>query len=284
MSLKNSLISKLASFTRKRHLFFLDQFLRLMYSPDKRCNDFIEKIITSNEGLFFSVNTSSYIEWQIFFYGVYEPLIINLFNMFLTKGDVAIDVGSNMGFHALNMAAFVGESGKIYAFEPHPQLLKKLKENIVLNKTHWIEVFDIALSDFSGVGKLSSFKTTDANQGSSSLVRKIGGRVFDVKLKTLDEWATSIKLSSLKLIKIDVEGHDLAVLKGGENTIKKFKPIVIFELNKDFLSSKKDDIVNYDFYEFFNSLSYKLSLITKNGLIPFSGNIPNGNMNIVAVP
>lgn len=124
MSFKNRLINKIANFTRKYQLERLDRFLRFVYNPDTRKKDFIERVIFIDKDLLFKINTSSYLEWSLFFYGGYELPISRLFEKFIVAGATVIDVGANIGIHSLKLGKLVGASGKVYAFEPHPIVFK----------------------------------------------------------------------------------------------------------------------------------------------------------------
>jgi hypothetical protein len=96
------------------------------------------------------VNTQSLIEWNLFFNGRYEPHIVNLLYSLLTAGDTVIDIGANIGVHALVMSKVVGNHGRVLAIEPHPQVRQTLERNLVENQTNNVVVVPAALSDHVG--------------------------------------------------------------------------------------------------------------------------------------
>jgi len=143
----------------------------------------------------------------------------------LAGGDTAIDVGANIGYVASIMAAKVGPRGKVLAFEPHPGLCEELRKNV----NAWgpghpqVEVFQTALSEQSGVGSLSVPQRFHENRGVSRVVsssQHIGTEtLLPIALRRLDDvWEGE---GPIALVKIDVEGHELAVLKGARRLFKR---------------------------------------------------------------
>jgi FkbM family methyltransferase len=125
------------------------------------------------------------------------------------------------------MMAKYAPSGKFYAFEPLPHLFEYLKKNFGHNRD--ISLFNIALSDSAGE---SSFNHVISNPGYSGLVKRRYDRPDEqdtritVRTDLLDSLIGDARID---LIKIDVEGAELQVLRGGKETIKRNKPFIIFE-------------------------------------------------------
>lgn len=139
-----------------------------------------------------------------------------------TKSTYA-DIGANIGQTAL-MAASVCK--QVYAFEPVPSALKELKSNIKLNNFNNVKVHDFALSNKNSTAKIS---LSDENDGSHSLDSNFQKytqnkyvRQISIKTKKFD----SLKLK-VDMVKIDVEGHELSVLKGMTSSIKNTKYVVL---------------------------------------------------------
>ncbi len=231
MNIRHAWVTKLAFLTRKYHLTRLDPFLRMIHNPDNVQNASINRIIQLEDGSFFHVNTASYLEWSMFFYGSYEPFIEKIIKRLVRPGNVCIDVGANIGIHTLTMAKSTGANGHVIAFEPHPQVYKKLKDNIALNAYSWVHVEPCALSFEQGVVTLYGFNGKDSNEGTSSLqaIHEDKQHMFEVTTTTLDDYVASKKLSSVDFIKIDVEGHEQEVIDGAHKSIERFRPSIIFE-------------------------------------------------------
>jgi FkbM family methyltransferase len=139
------------------------------------------------------------------------------------------------------MAARVGRQGKVYAFEPHPKIFEELSGNEKL----WRDLGDlgrvhlqnIALSNRSGVGVLGEPDHFETNRGIAFLIDNNSGnehpddtngsRIWSVELNKLDELITDKE--KIKVIKLDVEGHELKVLEGATELISTYVRDIIFE-------------------------------------------------------
>jgi len=177
----------------------------------------------------------------IAFSGVYELAMMELLNRILRTGDCAVDVGANIGYVSSLMAKRLGPSGKVFAFEPEPTLIKKFKSNISLwdkNKNSDIRVVEGALSSRSGKMTLFLPDGWETNEGlgtfSSDRVNKFL-RTVEVDAFTLDEFFNSETLR-IDLLKIDVEGHELEVLKGARGLLSRGQiRNIIFEENRNWV-------------------------------------------------
>lgn len=156
--------------------------------------------------------------------GGFEQTTLALFAKELKMGDTMLDIGANVGMFSLLGAKIVGNSGKIYAFEPSSDTFSALKTNLALNVfEHIVEPQQMALSDQNGVIKLAmsddayKFMDKNATQGE------------EVPMLKLDDWAAKTGIERLHFIKIDIEGAELLCFKGGEETLRKFRPIIIME-------------------------------------------------------
>ncbi len=161
---------------------------------------------------------------RLWLHGDYEPDIVAFARAVLRPGDTAVDVGANVGVHSLRFAALVGEHGRVHAFEPNDELVKVLRGSVRHNG--WedrVMVHDIALGEASGtgtlyvndsVGLLSSITQADWLAESAEQTIQIS-RLDDVEAV----WA-----SPIRLLKVDVEGGELAVLRGGSSLIKTSPP------------------------------------------------------------
>ena len=140
----------------------------------------------------------------------------------LEAGDVFCDVGANIGIYTIPAAKHVGPAGRIYAFEPHAGNLVSLLENIALNGvSDRVSVLSCALHDAT---RVSDFRYTDLGAGTSmsqfeSERDAFGRAVSPVALElkyaaTLDDLIDSDVVRPPGLVKIDVDGNELLVLRG----------------------------------------------------------------------
>ena len=165
-------------------------------------------------------------------YGEYSEGEVSVFNKILKPGDVAIDVGANIGALTIPMAHLVGEGGCVHAFEASAANFDLLRQNVWQNKLVMAtELYPLAASDKEGSLKvdkqsaLHAYSRKDINEGE-----------FSVECITID----SLALPRCKLIKIDVDGHELQVLNGAAETIKRCRPVIYIENEID---AKREELV-----------------------------------------
>ncbi len=221
----------------------------------------------------------------IFFYGHYEPELTNLIRCIVKPGFVVLDVGANIGCHTLIMGKLAEDHGRVLAFEPHPQVFAVLSENVMLNRLTNIKLLQCALGDVQSKLALYSGPSHLANFGGSSLhAGNVAnqGYAISVTVRTVDEIVRLDDLSRLDLIKIDTEGHELPVLLGARESIRQYRPHIIFEYDSRTwgnaglsVSSAKD---------FFAELNYILYIVEREGHLTRVESSWPASINILAVP
>lgn len=161
----------------------------------------------------------------------HEPLVQEVFQPKL--GQVFIDVGAHIGLYTLRAARDVGSKGCVIAVEPDPQSYRILKDNIALNRLDNVLVFNVALSDCSG--EKTFYACTDPSLSGFELQPKARLReVRTVKTMTLDELLRVSKINQVNWIKLDVEGAETNVLRGGKQMLGNAKDLsVIVESSSD---------------------------------------------------
>lgn len=144
----------------------------------------------------------------------------------LDTGNVFYEIGANIGFFALIGAKLVGHSGQVYAFVPSPQSINLLRKNITLNDFQNVEVQQTAVLDRDG---LTTFNLS-RDSGKSS-VGTVSSHVESIQVPSvkLDTWLENH--APPDVLKIDVEGAEIGVLKGAMTTIKRFRPLMLVEVH-----------------------------------------------------
>ena len=178
----------------------------------------------------------------------------NYIKKYLSAGNTFIDIGANIGTWSIFASKVVGNVGKILSFEPHPKTFKYLSGNITLNKSENIEYFNVGCSDKKGNLYFSNNYDTMNHITYNSVDSII------IPVKELDFFTSELK--EIDLIKIDVEGFELNVLKGATNTLAKTK-MIIFESNKEF--QKKYNYRTEDIINFLITHNFKVFKIHENG-------------------
>lgn len=174
----------------------------------------------------------------------------------LREGDVVIDIGANVGFFSILASERVGKEGKVYSFEPVLETAAILENVININMIKNIILERKALAGRVGKGFIRYSYGGDAfammmdkSNTHLDLIHPLEKtRTVEIEITTLDEYLSNIELSNLKLIKIDVEGQEMAVLKSSIKTISRYKPTIICEFWGDEQLKKGE--------EFFKSIDY----------------------------
>jgi len=162
------------------------------------------------------------------------------------------DVGANVGFYTLLGSVLVGSNGHAVAFEPFPRNLSYLHRHLALNDVRNAIVMAGAVYDHGGVVRL-----TDGPDSCQVRVHEMGS--LTVQAFTLDDLVFTNGLPAPTVMKIDVEGAELSVLRGATKTIEKYQPLVYFEFLP--LYASQYGFGYDDFVGFFAPLGYSLHWI-----------------------
>jgi FkbM family methyltransferase len=172
---------------------------------------------------------------HMIFEGYWEFWLSEYFARQINRGDTVIDIGANLGYYSILAADLVGETGRVLAVEPNPELFQLLSSSVALNGfSNRIDALNIAISEPGKTGKATFFiplgepkngqflaKDADLSQTSNL------GQVLEVELGVLDV----DHFERVDFVKIDVEGAELAVLRHLQPILKRFKPKVVCEVN-----------------------------------------------------
>lgn len=158
-------------------------------------------------------------------YGEFAEGENRLMARYLRLGDIAVDIGSNVGTTTLPMSRTVGADGKVFAFEPQPLVAHCLATSLVLNEISNVRVISMAVSQRAGVAKMNFNAGGDAGNFGSTALSLDGDLVPTIALDDM-------QIDCLALLKIDVEGHEWDVFQGAEKTISSCRPVVYFEAKR----------------------------------------------------
>jgi FkbM family methyltransferase len=167
-------------------------------------------------GLPIQIDMPGIVSTDILNLGIYDRIVPETVCRLLDPGEWAVDVGANVGQNASIMALIAGPQGRVLGFEPHPVLRQILQYNVASWRDYAlapIETVQKALSSQVGVAYLYEDEHFASNRGSASLeVPPVAVRKHAVELITLD--ASVPGDVGIGLAKLDVEGHERAVLEG----------------------------------------------------------------------
>jgi FkbM family methyltransferase len=170
---------------------------------------------------------------RIMWTGVYEPPLMRFLQSQNTHGWTCFDVGANVGAIALALAKFAGCSGKVYAFEPGPPNLERLRSNIALNPPLRQQIEIVAAGVGSAPGELW-WAEEKGNPGNALLSAKGTHRVPVI---TIDDFVRERNIARIDFIKIDVEGMELDVMRGAATTLRNLRPLLYFETLPRYVNS-----------------------------------------------
>ncbi|MCH2230640.1 MAG: FkbM family methyltransferase [Crocinitomicaceae bacterium] len=203
-----------------------------------------ESILKTIHGFDIIINPSidSGVELSLFETGTYEKGILNFIEENYSGKGEFIDVGANIGLMSLFTASKFSDSS-IICFEAHPKTYEILCRNVTLNNLVNVTMIQKAIG--ASKGRVKIFDNWHVNRGGASIVvQGEGSDSFDVDLVRMNE---ELADSSPEMIKIDVEGAELDVLKGANELIRHYLPIIIVEISelRDTTKSESISIVEY---------------------------------------
>jgi len=177
-------------------------------------------------GLRFALCPQMLVNRMRVFYGAYEDEVTDALRTALRPGMITYNSGAHVGIHALFMAKQIGPMGTVCAFEPWPANLECLERNISINRGRVGRVIAVAKAVCDQDGRISM--TQGRSDGTHHLTGPEESGSVEVQATTLDSFAAETGLDP-NLILVDVEGAEIAVLKGAMSLIRRARPDFILE-------------------------------------------------------
>jgi FkbM family methyltransferase len=205
---------------------------RAVFKPLER------KTIQGKFGINYNIVPNSSLDAHIHKDGAYNDWIASQKLLSFEKNSVFFDIGANVGFLSLIFANRYAPTGRVYCYEPDPFIFDDLKQNISLNPNiKNIHVKNIALQGdhLKLTAHLNIRRAVDGdgneNRGLSSLCNINLHKILSVEVQcsTIDQEVAKMEINRLDFIKIDVEGLEYDVLKGGHQAILKHFPTILWE-------------------------------------------------------
>lgn len=228
------MFTKIVLFSKK-HLSWMYAPVRRILFPvylklfrNKKLESFTQKILFnfSFAGVSFKIwlnPENGFVDQEIFSTGVYEPDVLLMYKEYLKSGSVYVDIGTNIGQHALYAAALVGATGKVLAYEPVPSLFTQLSNSKFQNNFVQMELVNKAVGKTAGESEIYINRN---NMGASSLYGSRTGQMETISIGTAEELS---KLDKIDFIKIDTEGYEWIVIQTILPYVVRQKPVIFFE-------------------------------------------------------
>ncbi|WP_414623417.1 FkbM family methyltransferase [Calothrix sp. CCY 0018] len=229
-------------------------------------------LLEVHPGVFLKLDLSDWLH-RLYYLGFVEQNTFKIIKKLLPVDGVFVDIGANIGIYSCIMANHVGAKGSVIAFEPMPENLEPLYNNIALNQLKNVEVNELALSN-----RQENFNlyVPSAHQQGATGCTQVWNPGDWVSVGTTEATTLDIAFQKQRLdfIKIDTQGHELEILQGAFSTIERFQPLIlceVFEENR----TKVFDLIK--------SWNYAIYKETPNGFL--STSLPSeGWVDVFLIP
>jgi FkbM family methyltransferase len=243
-------------------------------------------------GLTWRLDLDEGIDFSIYLLGAFEPATVRACTRLVKLGATVLDIGANIGAHTLPLARLVGERGHVIAFEPTRRAYEKLIANVALNPAlaPRIACHQLMLSDRADApaGALTASWPLFA---SAAEVDDHGGRTWSTdgaRATTLDAFCAEAGIARVDFVKIDVDGHEPAILRGAEAVLRRDRPVMVLELAPYALERLGSSLAAY--VGLLADLGYRLHDQASDAALPedadrLAAMMPyDGGLNVVARP
>lgn len=211
---------------------------------------FNEIIIDEGQKLYTGGFVGPRASWSLYYNGSHEPTVSSLFCSLLKDGMTVVDIGAYIGYYTLLAAKRVGDDGLVLSFEPDPLRFKRLVENIKINDWKNVQAFQFAVSDVEGEGTIES---------GESFALENAKHAITVNTICLD----SFLQTDPDIVKIDVEGAEVSILRGMKRILEKGKAKIICEVHPKQMTSSRHNVT--EIMDIIEMYEYKAYLIRDDG-------------------
>ncbi|HXX94231.1 MAG TPA: FkbM family methyltransferase [Planctomycetota bacterium] len=211
-------------------------------------------------GIRYRIDLSEAIDFALFLAGNFQGYITHSGRLALPADGILFDVGANIGSTAMGLARQVPQ-GRVYAFEPTHSAFGRLKDNLALNPelSGRVTPIQVFLSDRTagepGLVAYSSWKLDGSRKDRHPLHGGSLEGTSGISSVTLDEFCRDRGVVRMDLLKIDTDGHELAVLRGARETLGRLRPPIIFEVGLYILKERGVRIEEY--FDLLDPMGYR---------------------------
>jgi len=166
------------------------------------------------------------------FAGTFEQDERAVFTELVGPGMTVVDIGAHAGLYTMIASKLVGDRGRVVAFEPSPRERERLHRHLGLNRCGNVTIEPVALGDHTGEATL--FVVQNGETGCNSLHPGDVGdtRPVTVELRRLDDYLARGEITRVDVVKMDIEGAELSVLRGAENLFRTRRPTLLCEIEE----------------------------------------------------
>jgi FkbM family methyltransferase len=163
--------------------------------------------------------------------GQWEREVEEAMQTYVRPGMTALDLGAHAGYWTMAMSRLAGPQGRVLSFEPHPATMTRLSQTCRINNLENVRLFELAASDRSGP---VSFVALDDEHSPSSRIGDAADPVtgeFQVESTRLDDLWKQEDLPDPGFVKLDVEDHEVAVIRGAREMLARGRPVMLIEIH-----------------------------------------------------
>ncbi len=205
-----------------------ERLLRALFHPDRQRRFAFE--IPFN-GYRYPAYADNFVDWNALFYGAYEAFELTLLAAMAGRmeGAVFLDVGANVGHHALYMAA---RAGTVHAFEPNPELWPLIEQKVSRNGLANVTLHRCGLG--ARADRMALYLSPECGEASliAGASRTSASSGIPVTIVRGDDYFGQNEISRLDIVKMDIEGFETYALEGMASHLEQFRPVVMVELSE----------------------------------------------------
>jgi len=217
----------------------------------------------------------TWVDFNIYCLGLYEHYLATYFKNRLQADTVFLDVGAYIGQYSL-LEACTALKGQVYAFEPHPESAKRLREAATENHLPNIEVVQVAVGEHSGS---TTFDLAKQPFQSSVVASHAEHRpTVMVPITSLDQFRAEKELARVDIVKVDVEEAEDAVIRGARTLLQDALPLVIIAIGGGSTRAMDSESIRQ-----LKSLGYDCFTLVRTRILPLPNRILPST-NVIAIP
>lgn len=224
-------------------------------------SDLILKRKIRHSRIVLPLNLGDWVQYWMFMEGAYEKQLVDFLKPRVT-GKIFFDVGANIGSYTLTLAK---SAARVFSFEAAFSNAMILSNFVALSKLNSIEIINKAVSNKSG--EIISIYSSPDTGGNNTQFHDFGKGCENVSTITLDQYVADNNIDHVDVIKIDIEGSELAAFQGAHNLLSKSHPVLLVEFHAVVAKQANWELV--ELYNLLKSYGYNVYELNRRKLIPF---------------
>ena len=249
---------------------------------DKRVTDLggFNVLVNGRDAIYVTNKNDVFVGRSLCLYGEYCEQEFDLLRAMAKPGMCIVDVGANCGSHAVRLAKIVGANGRVVAIEPQPPVFQELAATMALNSLTNVDCYPYILTDKNGFATIPAMNYNLENNFGGMAMNESAHAGAVVPSRRFDD---IYALPRLDIMKIDVEGMELDVLKGAAESVRRFKPMIYLENDR---KDRSQPLLEWLFAEDYRLWWHFPALFNPNNFFANPTNVFGGvaSVNVLAVP